>query len=186
VARSSVDSVYLAILNDLWFAKNNVMEVGASPSKLIITKGVVDATLAKVHAAMPNPNWDSVRYYTDQVIPHYTMLTDFSFLWANDHKNNSEAIWELTYDGYGGADGIGNWIPSINVGGSPGNYEGGGWKKFNLPSNDLINKWQSEGDDIRLNNSVTFLDITGQFSDPNWPSNHYPFLTKYNDPANGT
>jgi hypothetical protein len=187
VPRSSVDSVYLAILNDLWFAKNNVMDVGASPSKLIITKGVVNATLAKVHAAMPNPNWDSVRYYTDQVIPHYTLLTDYSFLWDNDHKSNSEAIWELTYgDGYASPDGIGNWIPSINVGGSPGNYEGGGWKKFNMPTNDLINLWQSEGDNIRLNNSVTFLDITGQFSDPNWPSNHYPFLTKYNDPANGT
>ena len=38
---------------------------------------------------------------------------------------------------------------------------------------------------MRLNNSITFLDITGQFTDPNWPSNHYPFLTKYNDPANG-
>src|SRR4029079_15392125 len=29
------------------------------------------------------------------------------------------------------------------------------------------------------------LDITGQFTDPNWPSNHYAFLTKFNDPAEG-
>lgn len=185
VPRSSVDSVYMAILNDLWFAKNNVMDVGASPSKLIVTKGVVNATLAKVYATIPQPNWDSVRYYTDQVIPHYTMLINYAHLWDNNHKNNSEAIWELTYEGYGGPDGIGNWIPSIHVGGSPGNYEGGGWKKFNLPSNDLVNLFESEGDDIRLNNSITFLDITGQFTDPNWPSNHYPFLTKYNDPASG-
>jgi len=114
------------------------------------------------------------------------LLPQFSELWDNAHKNNSEAIWELTYgDGYSSPDGIGDWIPSIHVGGSIGNYEGGGWKKFNLPTNDLINLWQSEGDNIRLNNSVTFLDITGQFSDPNWPSNHYPFLTKFNDPANG-
>jgi hypothetical protein len=185
VPRSSVDSVYMAILNDLWFARENVMDVSAASSKLIITKGVVDATLAKVYASMPTPNWDSVRYYCDQVIPQYTMLSDYSFLWDNDHKSNSEAIWELTYGGYGADDGIGNWIPSINVGGSIGNYEGGGWKKFNLPSNSLIDLWESEGDTIRLNNSVTFLDITGQFTDPNWPSNHYPFLTKYNDPANG-
>ena len=185
VSRSSVDSVYLAILNDLWFAKNNVMDVGASPSKVIITKGVVHATLAKVYATMPIPNWDSVSYYCDLVIPHYSLLTQYSDLWDNAHKDNSEAIWALTYFGYGGPDGIGNWIPSIHVGGSPGNYEGGGWKKFNLPTNDLVALFNSEGDSIRLNNSITFLDITGQFTDPNWPSTHYPFLTKYNDPASG-
>jgi starch-binding outer membrane protein, SusD/RagB family len=182
VPRSSVDSVYLAILNDLWFAKNNVMDVGGNPSKLIITKGVVNATLAKVYATMATPKWDSVKYYCDQVIPKYSLLPDYSFLWDNAHKSNSESIWELTYEGWSV---IGNWIPSIHVGGSIGNYEGGGWKKFNLPTNDLINLFNSEGDNIRLTNSVTFLDITGQFSDPNWPSNHYPFLTKYNDPADG-
>lgn len=185
VARSSVDSVYQAILADLWFAKNNVMDISAAPSKLIITKGVVNATLAKVYATKPNPNWDSVKYYCDQVIPNYSLLPQFSQLWDNAHKSNSEAIWELTYEGYGGPDGIGNWIPSINVGGSPGNYEGGGWKKFNLPANSLVNLYNSEVDSVRLKNSITFLDISGQFTDPNWPSNHYPFLTKFNDPANG-
>ena len=185
VPRSSVDSVYDVILKDLWFAKNNTMDVAASPSKLIITKGVANATLAKVYASMPVKNWDSVLYYCNLVIPNYTMLTNFADLWDNNHKNNSEAIWELVYYGYGGPDGIGNWIPSIHVGGSPGNYEGGGWKKFNLPTNTLVNLYNAEGDNIRLNNSITFLDITGQFSDPNWPSSHYPFLTKYNDPASG-
>jgi hypothetical protein len=185
VSRSSVDSVYLTILGDLWFAKNNVMNVGANPSKVIITKGVVNATLAKVYATMPVPNWDSVRYYCDQVIPNYSLLPQYSHLWDNAHKDNSEAIWALTYHGYGGPDGIGNWIPSIHVGGSPGNYEGGGWKKFNLPTNNLITLFNSESDNVRLNNSVTFLDITGQFTDPNWPPTNYPFLTKYNDPASG-
>lgn len=186
VPRSSVDSVYMAILNDMWFASSNAMNIGTSPSKVMITKGVADAALAKVHAAMPNSNWDSVRYYCDKVIPHYTMLPQYSHLWDNAHKNNNEAIWALTYEGYGGPDGIGNWIPSIHVevDGS-GNFIGGSWKKFNIPSNDLINLFNSEGDDVRLNNSITFLDISGQFTDPNFPSNNYPFLTKFNDPANG-
>ena len=183
VPRSSVDSVYLTILNDLWFAKNNVMDVGGDPSKMIITKGVVNATLAKVYATMATPKWDSVKYYCDQVIPKYSLLPQFSYLWDNDHKSNSESIWELVYEGWSV---IGDWIPGIHVGGSIGNYEGGGWKKFNLPTNDLVNLFNSEGDNVRLTNSITFLDITGQFSDPNWPSNHYPFLTKFNDPADGT
>jgi hypothetical protein len=72
------------------------------------------------------------------------------------------------------------------VGGSIDNYEGGGWKKFNTPTNDLVDSFEAEHDSIRLNNSITFLNITGQWTDPYWPANHYPFLTKYNDPANGT
>jgi len=185
VPQSSTDSVYDAILNDLWFAKSSVREVEAASSKFIVTQGTVSATLAKVYASKPTPNWDSVLYYANQTIPHYTMLADYNELWDNNHKSNSESIWELTYDGYSTGDFIGNWIPSINVGGSTGNYEGGGWKKFNTPSNDLVNDFIAEGDDIRLNASVTFLDISGQWTDNHWGVTHYPFLTKYNDPANG-
>lgn len=185
IPQSSVDSVYDAILSDLWYAKNNVRDVGADPSKWIVSKGAANAMLAKVYATRSPANWDSVAYYCDQVIPNYSLVADFNDLWDNNHKNNSEAIWEINYYGYGDNDFIGNWAPSIFVGGSTGNYEGGGWKKFNTPTNDLVNAFNSENDNIRLNASITFLDITGQWTDPYWPSNHYPFLTKFNDPANG-
>ncbi|HEY0273087.1 MAG TPA: RagB/SusD family nutrient uptake outer membrane protein [Chitinophaga sp.] len=112
VAQSSVDSVYQQILADLWDAKASVPDIGAYPSKYTITKGPVYATLAKVYATMPTPNWDSVGYYCDQLIPHYTLLPDYTFLWDNNHNNNSEAIWEFTYDGYNAGDKIGNWAPS--------------------------------------------------------------------------
>jgi hypothetical protein len=186
VPQTSTDSVYDAILTDLWYAKSRVRDVGAAPTKFIVTKGAVYSTLAKVYATLSTPNWDSVLYYCNQAIPGYSLVSDYSFLWDNLHKNNSEAIWEINYDGYSTGDYIGNWIPSINVGGSIGNYEGGGWKKFNTPANDLVNDFLAEGDNIRLDNSVTFLNITGQWTDPYWTLNHYPFLTKYNDPANGT
>jgi len=186
VPQSGTDTIYQAILNDLWFAKTTVRDVDVSPSKFIVSKGAVTATLAKVYASMPTPNWDSVSYYCDQTIPHYAMVSDFNFLWDNEHKNNSEAIWELNYDGYSSGDFIGNWIPSINVGGDIGHYDGGGWKKFNTPTNDLVNAFRAEGDSIRLNASITFLDITGQWTDKYWTDyKHYPFLTKFNDPANG-
>ncbi len=185
VPQSSTDTVYDAILNDLWFAKSRVRDVGSAPTKFIVTKGAVNSTLAKVHATLPSPNWDSVLYYCNLATPGYSLVSDYSFLWDNNHKNNSEAIWEINYDGYSSGDFIGNWIPSINVGGSIGNYEGGGWKKFNLPSNDLVNDFLSEGDNIRLDNSITFLNISGQWTDQFWGAGHYPFLTKFNDPANG-
>jgi hypothetical protein len=186
VPQSSADSVYDAVLGDLWFARAIVREVGASPSKFIVSRGTVDATLAKVYASKPTPNWDSVSYYADQAIPKYALVPDYNFLWDNEHKNNSEAIWEINYSGYSAGDQIGNWVPSVSVGGSIGNYEGGGWKKFNTPTNDLVNVFEAEGDSIRLKASITFLDISGQWIDPNWPAAHYPFLTKFNDPANGT
>jgi hypothetical protein len=185
VPQSSTDSVYDAVLNDLWFAKSSVRDVSAAPNKFIVSKEAVYSTLAKVYASVSTPNWDSVLYYCNLAIPSYSLVSDYSYLWDNEHKNNSEAIWEINYDGYSAGDFVGNWVPSINVGGSIGNYEGGGWKKFNEPSNDLVNDFLSEGDSIRLNNSITFLNITGQWTDQYWATNHYPFLTKYNDPANG-
>ncbi len=176
VAQSSLDSVFLAIKNDLWFARNTVGNVGDNSSKFIVSKGVVNSLLAKVYATQSPANWDSVAYYCDQVIPNYTLLTDYTQLWDNNHKNNSEAIWELNYFGYGAGDQVGNWIPS--------QFLTGGWKKFETPTNDLVSTFRAEGDSIRLHASITFVDYG--WSDPYWsdPGN-FPVLSKYNDPNSG-
>lgn len=173
VPQSSVDSVYLAILDDLWFAKETVSDNNTSPSKMVVTKGAVDAILAKVYASIPNPNWDSVAYYCDQVIPDYALVPDYTYLWDNQHKNNSEAIWEFNYEGYSK---VGNWIPS--------QFIGSGWKKFETPSNDLVSAFETAHDQIRMNASISFINYG--WDDPYWKDkNHYPILTKYNDPNNG-
>jgi len=177
VAQSSVDSVYDAILHDLWYARSRVRDVTATPDRFTISKGAVNAMLAKVYAAKSPANWDSVAYYCDQVIPGYTLLPNFTWLWDNNHKNNSEAIWELNYAGYGGGDQIGNWIPSQFIGES--------WKKFETPTNDLVNAFQAEGDNVRLGVSIHFVNYG--WDDPYWKDkNNYPILAKYNDPDNGT
>jgi hypothetical protein len=174
VAQSSVDSVYDAILQDLWYAKGNVQNNNVPPNKMVVTKGAVNSILAKVYASMPTPNWDSVAYYCDKVIPDYSLVPDFNFLWDNNHKNNSEAIWEFNYVGWSV---IGNWIPS--------QFIGSGWKKFSTPTNDLVNTFRSEGDSVRLHASISFVNYG--WSDPYWKDpNNYPILSKYNDPNNGT
>ena len=177
VPQSSIDSVYDAILNDCWFARSTVGGVGDNPSKFIVSQGAVNALLAKVYATKSPANWDSVAYYCDKVIPNYTLLSDYTFLWDNNHKSNSESIWELTYFGYGGSDQIGNWIPSQFIGAS--------WKKFETPTNDLVNTFRNEGDSIRLHASVTFVNYG--WDDNYWKDkNNFPILSKYNDPDNGT
>jgi len=175
VPQSSTDSVYLAILSDLWFARSGVRPVNQGETKMTITIGIVNAVLAKVYASMPTKNWDSVGYYADQTIPNYTMLPDYKQLWDNNHKNNSEAIWELNYEGWNV---IGNWIPS--------QFIGTDWKKFNTPSNDLVRTFESEGDNIRENATISFSDISGHWTDPHWNLTRYPFTVKYNDPYDGT
>lgn len=174
VPQSSVDSVYDAILADLWYAKDNVQNDNVPSNKMVVTKGAVNSILAKVYASMPTPNWDSVAYYCDQVIPDYSLVPDFNFLWDNDHKNNSEAIWEFNYVGWSV---VGNWIPS--------QFIGGGWKKFSTPTNDLVKTFREEGDSVRLHASISFVDYG--WSDPYWKNpGNYPILSKYNDPNNGT
>ncbi|MEO9020917.1 MAG: RagB/SusD family nutrient uptake outer membrane protein [Ginsengibacter sp.] len=173
VPQSSVDSVYDAILQDLWYAKDNVQDDNVPSDKMVVTKGAVNSILAKVYATMPTPNWDSVAYYCDKVIPNYSLVPDFNFLWDNNHKNSSEAIWEFNYVGYSE---IGNWIPS--------QFMTSGWKKFSTPTNDLVNTYRAEGDSVRLHASITFVNYG--WSDPYWKDpNNYPILSKYNDPNNG-
>lgn len=174
VPQSSPDSVYRTILEDLWYARANVRNDNTAPSKMTITKGAVNAILAKVYASMATPNWDSVAYYCDQVIPNYSLVPNFKSLWDNSDKNNTEAIWEFNYEGYSK---IGNWIPS--------QFMTAGWKKFNTPTNDLVNTYRAEGDSIRLHASISFVNYG--WSDPYWKDpNHFPILSKYPDPTNGT
>lgn len=169
-----VDSVYAAILSDCWFALSTVGNVGDDPSKFTVSKGAVRSLLAKIYATKQPANWDSVAYYCDLVLPQYTLLPDYAQLFDVNHKNNSESIWELQYDGYNSS--VGNWIPS--------QFQGAGWKKFSTPSNDLINTFTAEGDSIRKHASITFADYG--WPDKYWTNSaHYPVLSKYTDPNNG-
>jgi hypothetical protein len=171
---SGVDTIYDAILSDLWFSLGNVANVGDDPSKFTVSKGAVAALLAKVYATKSPANWDSVAYYCDQVIPHYTLMANYADLWDINHKNNSESIWEIQYDGYNSS--VGNWIPS--------QFVGEGWKKFSTPTNDLVNTFTAEGDSVRKHASIQFVNYG--WPDKYWttPTN-YPILSKYTDPNNG-
>ena len=172
--QSPPDTIYAAILNDCWFARANVRPVGANPSKYIVSTGAVNALLAKVYATKQPANWDSVAYYCDQAIPNYTLLSNYSDLWDINHKNNSESIWEIPYDGYSSS--VGNWIPS--------QFVGNGWKKFETPTNDLVNTFLAENDMVRFNASITFVNYG--WPDKYWTDpTHYPILSKYTDPNNG-
>ena len=171
VPRSSVAVVYEQIIKDLEYALANTRTT--APNKGIFTKGVANALLAKVYATKPNPDWTKVNQYTDAVIGGgYSLFGSYDGLFTGTNKNNSESIWEMQFDGGNGANKRGNWMPSVIV--------GGGWKKFCTPTNDLAAAFDAEGDLIRKNSSIKFLNTTSEgWSDTFWPKAQYPYINKY-------
>ncbi len=164
VPRVSVDSVYMAITADLDFALQNVRDNGAVSEKQTITKGIVNAVLAQVYATKAPADWNKVLQYCNAAIPNYALLSDYANLWDNNHKNNSESIWEFNYPGW--ANGFGNWTVD--------QYRS--WN-FSNPTNDLVNTFIAEGDSIRYHASIAYKNVTGS-SYPHWPSNHLAMINK--------
>lgn len=166
-ARSTQEEVYTQIIKDFETALANVNVTAIH--KGIATKGAVNAMLAKVYATRPNKDWNKVLSYCNDVIAGgYTLLPNYDDLWNNSAENTAESIFEINYNG-GASDG--NWGVKI--------FRGLDWKKFNLPSNDLAKAFDAEGDLVRKNASITFLDVSGKWSDAHWPQTKYPFINKY-------
>ena len=168
-AKASVDAIYTQIISDLEYGATNARATAAT--KGIMTKGVANALLAKVYASKPTPEWNKVITYCDAVINGgYSLVSNYDFLWDSTHKNNTEAIWEMQYDGYGGLHG--NWMPSVLV--------GTGWKRFNTPSNSLSKAFDDAGDAIRKASSIKFNNVVSEgWSDSYWSKTSYPYINKY-------
>lgn len=173
-ARSSTEQVYAQIISDLERALPLVRPTATH--KGYATTGAVNALLAKVYATREPHDWAKVKTYCDAVIAGgYSLLSDYNQLWSNANENSAESIFEINYSG-GASDG--NWGTKI--------FRGLDWKKFNLPSNDLVAAFEAENDQIRKNASIVFIDISGKWSDEHWPQTHYPFINKWRNFQEGS
>lgn len=165
--RTPKDDIYKQIITDLETALASVKTTASN--KGFATKGAVNALLAKVYATNQPHDWQKVLTYCNAVIAGgYSLLPEYEQLWDNEHENSSESIFEINYEGTTSS---GNWGVSMFVGND--------WKKFNIPSNDLVKAFDSEGDIVRKNSSIAFEDMTGHFADVHWPQTNYPFINKY-------
>lgn len=165
-ARAPEAEVYAKIISDLEYALNTV-PVSAT-NKGFVTKGAVNAMLAKVYATMQPHDYAKVIQYADAVINGpYSLLQNYDDLWNNTIENSQEAIFEINYDGTNAS---GNWGASM--------FRGNDWKKFNTPSHDLVAEFQAEGDEVRLNSSISFETVS--WGDPYWTDqSQFPFINKY-------
>lgn len=165
--RTPKDDIYKQIITDLETALASVKTTASN--KGFATKGAVNALLAKVYATKQPHDWQKVLTYCNAVVAGgYSLLPEYDQLWDNEHENSSESIFEINYEGTSSS---GNWGVSMFVGDD--------WKKFNIPSNDLVKAFDSEGDLVRKNASIAFKDMTGHFADAHWPQTNYPFINKY-------
>lgn len=159
--------VYAQIIQDLETALANVK--ASNVNKGYVTKGAVNAMLAKVYATQEPHDWTKVLGYCNDVIAGgYTLLPNYDKLWDNTTENSSESIFEINYEGTSSS---GNW--------GAGMFSGMDWKKFNIPSNDLVAAYDAENDVVRKASSIVFLNVSGKWSDTHWPQTHYPFINKY-------
>jgi hypothetical protein len=166
-AKAPVAAIYAQIISDLEYGAEHARATSAN--KGIVTKGVANALLAKVYATQKTPDWSKVLQYADATISNgYALMSNYDNLWDSQHDNNAEAIWEMQYDGWSGAHG--NWMPS--------QLFGAGWKKFNTPTNDLVNTFDAEKDVVRKTSSI-LIDGIG-WDDDYWKDPKiYPHIGKY-------
>jgi len=172
--RTPASGIYAQIISDLETALTSVRTT--APDKGYATVGAVNTLLAKVYATLEPHDWNKVSQYCDAVIAGgYTLVPEYDQLWDNQHENSDESIFEI--NAYGWDAGSGNWGASMFIGSD--------WKKFNTPTNDLVRAFEEEGDEIRMNASIKFEDVTGKWTDRYWAGTNFPFVNKYRD-TNGT
>jgi uncharacterized protein (UPF0297 family) len=164
-ARAPMDSVYMQIIKDFEVALDYVKPTAQHNG--FATTGAANAMLAKVYATIEPHDYNKVVQYCDGVINGpYSLLPNYEDLWNNTDENTDESIFEINYEG---TETNANW--GVNM------FRGFDWKKFNIPSNDLVKAFDDEGDMIRKNSSIIF-ESQG-FPDPHWPQDNYPFINKW-------
>lgn len=159
VPRSTEEEVYAQIIADLEIAASKLPnDYGSEPSvnKARATKGAAHALLAKVYAQKPAPDYGQVINYANMVLTSpagYDLMGSYAELFDGSHYNNIESILEVQY--LGGNEG--SWGPQMHL---PPSVSGDGWRKFVTPSHDLVNAFDSEGDEIRKNATILFEEVS--------------------------
>ncbi|MDD5184634.1 MAG: RagB/SusD family nutrient uptake outer membrane protein [Paludibacter sp.] len=179
--RESVQQVYETVIADLQDAMPNLPYINKSGLKDRATRGAVFALLAKVYAQIPYPvtfnKYDKVIQYSDSVLTSpagYALLANYDNLFDGAHYNNSESIWEIQYN----AGPNGNWGPWLTL---PPSLNPSTWRKYCIPSQDLVKTFATEATDVRYKASIINEKVTYWF-DEYWSVDHnnvIPFMYKW-------
>ncbi|NLR89936.1 RagB/SusD family nutrient uptake outer membrane protein [Flammeovirga agarivorans] len=164
VKRATVEEVYAQIIKDLEVAISLLPDSFGndnSVNKARATSGAANAMLAKAYLQMPSPNYQKALVYikaVEESTANYQLI-DYGHLFDGTHQNNAESILEIQFMGPN----AGSFGPQLLL---PPSISGDTWRKFLTPSHDLINAYNAENDNVRLNASVLFEAV--DWSDEYW------------------
>lgn len=175
--QSPIEDAYKQIEADLLDALVHAPDP-VSTDKTKFSKSVAKALLAKMYAERPIQDYSKVIQYVNQLsLDGFELNTNFADIYEmnaanNDIKNRNtkESILEAQF-----FPGAGNWVTWM-FGRDLANYDVNfTWAKWVTPSRDLIQTFQNEGDQIRMDQSIVYYKT-------NWsnyyPSSNYPFMFK--------
>ncbi|WP_345063970.1 RagB/SusD family nutrient uptake outer membrane protein [Sphingobacterium thermophilum] len=175
--QSTEEEVYKQIEADLLYGLANAPDNNAS-DKTKFSKSVAKALLAKIYAEKPLRDYAKVIQYADALAADgFDLNANYADLYqlTADNKNlamrnTQESILEVQF-----FPGAGNWA-SWMFGRDLSNYDiNFTWAKWVTPSRDLIQTFQNEGDNIRMNQSIVYYTTTWSNY---YPSTNYPFMFK--------
>lgn len=157
VNRAPKEDVYAYIEQDLQDAINTLPNKSDYASKDLgrATKGAAQGLLAKVY--LYQQKWQQAFDLATTVINsgQYGLENDYAVVWRASSENGTESLFEFQARGESPAHGIQQYSQTQGARGTTG----WGWG-FNVPSDDLLNAFNSVGDDIRRDGTIIFRNST--------------------------
>lgn len=159
VTRVSEEEIYHFIENDLKEAAE-VLPVKAEYSSENIgraSKGAANALLAKVY--LYQEKWQEVVDQTEK-IDDYSLTPDYADIFRESGENNEESIFEIQGKGGDSQPGIQQYSEVQGARGA------GGWGwGFNTPSQNLVDAFDAEGDNVRKEATIIITGSGGTLYD---------------------
>ncbi len=176
-SQTAPEDAYAQIIEDLTYAIANAPNT-KSTDKTILSKSVAKALMAKVYAEKAVRDYSKVLQYCDAVIadgfklnPNYSDFYQMNAAGTDlRYRSTQESILEMNFFPGGG-----NWVTWMfgkDLLDPESNYA---WAKWVTPSRDLIAEFDSEGDNVRKNESIVYYPATWSNY---YPSSNYPFMYK--------
>ena len=158
IQRAPVNEVYDYIEADLTFAIDHLPVKSAYAAKDLgrATKGAAQALLAKVF--LYQKEWQQAYDLAQAVMTsgEYALEADYATLWRSSTENGSESIFEFQARGESIAHGVRQYSQTQ---GPRGGTAGIGWG-FNVPSDNLLEAFEAENDEIRRDATIIFRGET--------------------------
>lgn len=156
--RASKEDVYAYIEQDLKDAMAALPEKYSDPAKDLgrATKGAAQGLLSKVY--LYEKKWQDAYDNATAVIttPAYGYdLIDYSLIWRLEGENKAESLFEFQARGESPAHGIQQYSATQGARGTTG----WGWG-FNTPTQNLLDAFNAESDNIRRDATIIFRNST--------------------------